>query len=71
MVRHYYVSEQKKTAGSSSFVDCFAGNYLDGVGLKDRQAVLCYRRDEKTWIIFRDGEPHVNILATLMRKEFC
>ena len=59
MVRHDYVGEQKKTAGGASFVDGFAGNYLDGVGLKDRQAVLGNRRYEKTWIVFRNGEPHL------------
>ena len=71
MVRHYYVGEQEKTAGSPSFVDGLAGNYFEGVCLEDRQAVLCHRGYEKTWIVFRNGEPHLNIIATLLRQEFC
>ena len=68
MVRHYDVGEQKKTARGSSFVNRSAGNYLDGIGLKDRQAVLAYCRYKKTGIIFRDGEPHAIIISALTSK---
>jgi hypothetical protein len=52
MVRHYDVREQKKTARGPSFVNRSAGNYLNGVGPKDQQAVLCYCSYEQTWIVF-------------------
>ena len=52
MVRHYDVGEQEKTARGPSFVDRSAGNYLNGVGPKDRQAVPRYCRYEQARVIF-------------------
>jgi hypothetical protein len=51
VVWHYDVSEQKKAARSSRFINRAAGNHLDGVSPKDWRAIVAYCSYEQTWIV--------------------
>ena len=58
MVRHYDVGKQKKPARGPSFVNRSAGNCLNGVGPKHRQAAPADCRYEQAWIVLLNSESH-------------
>jgi hypothetical protein len=47
MIRHDHVSEESEPSGRPRFIDRFASDNLDGIGLKDGQPVLRNNRDVK------------------------
>jgi hypothetical protein len=60
VVCHDHIGKQEKATRYPGFVNCVAGDYFDGIRPEDWQSILCYRSNEQTRIVFRDGESHIS-----------
>jgi hypothetical protein len=52
VVRHDHICKQEKATRDPGFVNCVAGEYFDGIRPEDWKAILCYRGNEQTRIVF-------------------